>query len=68
MTAGMLAQHDRVLRDADRLGRHDLVGLLVGQHAMLVDAGLMRECVCADDRLGRGDRHAGDGLIMRLAR
>ncbi len=37
--------------DADRLGRHDLVGERVGHHAVLVDAGLVREGVGADDGL-----------------
>ena len=47
----MLAHDQRGLRDADALRRHDLVGLRVLQHAVLVDAALMREGVPADDRL-----------------
>ncbi len=47
----MFAEHDVGGRDADGLGRHDLVGERVGHHAVLVDAGLVREGVGADDGL-----------------
>ena len=58
----MLAEDDRVLRDADGLRRHDLVGLLIVEYTVLMDAGLVCECVRADNRLGRCDADAGDGL------
>mmetsp|Transcript_11203 Transcript_11203/g.28731 ORF Transcript_11203/g.28731 Transcript_11203/m.28731 type:complete len:415 (+) Transcript_11203:471-1715(+) len=43
---------------ADRLRRHDLVRLAVLQHAILVDARLVREGVGAHDRLVRLHRHS----------
>ncbi|MNL56308.1 hypothetical protein D3C87_1797940 [compost metagenome] len=49
--ARMLAHHQRGLGHADRGRGHDLVGGVVLQHAILVDAALMREGVPADDRL-----------------
>ena len=49
----MLAEHQRRLRDADFFGPHDLVGAAILQHAVLVDAGFVRERVAADDRLVR---------------
>ncbi len=57
----MLAHHERGLADADALGRHDLVGLGILQHAVLVDAALVREGVPADDRLVVLHRERGDG-------
>ena len=60
MLAGVLAKHHRVLRDAHVGGLHDLICLGIGDDAVLVDAGLMREGVRADDRLARRDRHARD--------
>ncbi len=51
VAARMLAHHQRSLRDADAFGRHDLVGERVLEHAVLVDAALMREGVAPDDRL-----------------
>ena len=51
MAARMLAHHQRGLADADARRRHDLVGLRIFQHAVLMDAALMREGVAADDRL-----------------
>ena len=49
--ARVLAQHDLrgFLTDGRRVD--DLVGLAVGEHAVLVDAGLVRERVAADDGL-----------------
>mmetsp|Transcript_9450 Transcript_9450/g.38649 ORF Transcript_9450/g.38649 Transcript_9450/m.38649 type:complete len:493 (-) Transcript_9450:531-2009(-) len=44
---------------SDSLGRDDLVRLLVLEHAVLVNAGLVREGVGADDRLVRLNSHAG---------
>ena len=51
VAAGVLAHHQRGLGHAHRLRRHDLVGLRVLEHAVLVDAALVREGVPADDRL-----------------
>ena len=50
---GELAEHQLVGAPADVLGAHDLVGLAVLEHAVLVDARLVRERVGADDRLVR---------------
>ena len=44
----------------DILGAHDLVGLDILQHAVLVDAAFMAEGVLADDGLVVLDRKAGD--------
>ncbi len=62
VTAGVLAEHDRVLRDTDGFRSHDLVGFLVGHYAVLVDACLVCERICTDDRLGRCNSNAGNGL------
>ena len=51
VTAGMLAEHQRGLLQADHFRLHDLVGRSVLQHAVLMDAAFMRERVAADDRL-----------------
>ena len=59
--AGVLAQHQAVLRPADAFRGHDLVGGGILQHAVLMDAGLVREGVAADDRLVRLHVEAGDG-------
>ena len=59
VAAAVLAQHQLALGQADGLRLHDLVGQRVLHHAVLVDAGLVREGVGADDRLVRLDRHAG---------
>ena len=45
---------------ADAFRRHDLIGGGVLQHAVLVDAGFMREGVAPDDRLVRLHVEAGD--------
>jgi len=57
---GQLAQGELVGGPADALGTHDLVGLAVLQHTVLVDAGLVRECIGADHRLVGLHRVAGD--------
>ncbi len=59
-TAGVLAHHQPAPGPADRLGGHDLVGRALLQHAVLVDAGLVREGVGAHDRLVR--RHNDPGV------
>ena len=53
VTAGVLAEHDRVALQADGRRVHDLVGRALLQHAVLMDAGLVRERVAPDDRLVR---------------
>ncbi|MNJ40067.1 hypothetical protein D3C77_349520 [compost metagenome] len=61
----MLTQHEVAALETDVLGTHDLVGAGVGQHAVLVDPGLVGEGVQADDRLVAGDdafRHLAQGL------
>mmetsp|Transcript_26483 Transcript_26483/g.57558 ORF Transcript_26483/g.57558 Transcript_26483/m.57558 type:complete len:712 (+) Transcript_26483:185-2320(+) len=61
VAAGVLAQEDsrRVLaHDADALGLDDLVCGLVLEHAVLVDAGLVREGVLPHDGLVRLHGHA----------
>jgi hypothetical protein len=57
--ARVLAHHEHARVAADRLGRHDLVGLEVLDDAVLVDAGLVGEGVLADHRLVRRHRRAG---------
>ena len=64
--AGMTAEHELLGRLADVLRPHDLVGARVLQHAVLVDAGLVRERVAADDGLVRLDRFVGE-LGQQLA-
>ena len=60
VAAGMLAEHELGAREADVLGPHDLVGLAMLEHAVLVDAGLVRERVVADDGLVARDGRADD--------
>ena len=59
VAARVLAEHQRRLRHADVLGPHDFVGAAILQHAVLVNAGFVRERVAADDRLVGLDRLAG---------
>ena len=66
VAAGVLAQHQIVRGDAHRLGREDLVGLLVCQHAVLVDARLVQEGVAAHDGLVQRRALANDA-VHRLA-
>ena len=61
MPAGMLAHDEVGAEEADILGPHDLVGLGVLEHAVLVDAALMGEGVRTHDRLVGLDLEAGDG-------
>lgn len=49
----MLAQDHGVLGNAHVRGLHDLIGLGVGDHAVLVDAGLMGKGVGATGLAGR---------------
>ena len=56
--ARQLADRQLAAGQPDRLRGHDLVGQRVLDHAVLVDAGLVREGVAADDRLVGLDREA----------
>ena len=59
----MLAHHQRGRLHADIFGTHDLVGLGVFQHAVLVNPGFMGKRIGADNRLvelNRETRHRGD--------
>ena len=60
MPAAVLAEHQLAFGDADAVRVHDLVGLAVLQHAVLVDARLVREGVAPDDRLVGLHRIAGE--------
>src|SRR5271157_117616 len=62
MTARMLAEHNVAFRDADRLRCHDLVGELVLEKAVLVNARLVRKRIGAHDRFVR---LAGDTRDLR---
>ena len=64
--AGVLAEDDVGGAGADAFGGHDLVGERVGEHAVLVDAGLVGEGVGADDGLVGGAAEA-DALGEDLA-
>ena len=59
--AGVLAEHQSRARRAHRLGAHDFVGQFVLEHAVLVNAGFMRERVGPDNGLVRRHRHTDDG-------
>ncbi|EEF93541.1 hypothetical protein CATMIT_01827, partial [Catenibacterium mitsuokai DSM 15897] len=58
--AAVAAHHHLRLGPAHVFGRHDLVGAAVLEHAVLVDARLVRERVLPDHRLVALDHHAGD--------
>ena len=60
IAAGEFAQHQLVRAPAHVLGAHDFVGLAVLEHAVLMDAGFVRESIGADDGLVRLHRIAGD--------
>ena len=51
VATGMLAHDQRGLLHSHALRPHDLVGLRMLEHAVLVDAGFVRERVAADDCL-----------------
>ncbi len=57
---GVLAHDHLVGVPAHRLGGHDLVGLAMLEHAVLVDTRLVGEGIGADDGLVRLHRKAGD--------
>jgi hypothetical protein len=60
MPATVFAEHQVAAREAHILGAHDLVGRKMFEHAVLMDAGLMREGILADHRLVARDRLAGN--------
>ena len=57
---GMLAQHHAVGGQAHVFGTHDLVGLAMLEHAVLMNAGLVGEGIGADDGLVGLHRKAGN--------
>ena len=59
MTPGMFAQHQRGLIDAHIFRAHDLIGGLMFQHPILMDARFVCEGICADNGLVRLDDNAG---------
>ena len=67
MASGMLSEHQIVHMYAYRLRSHYLVSLLVGQHAVLMYAGLVRESIFAYYRLVER-RSLSDYVVYRLAR
>ena len=58
--AGVLAQHHGVFGNAHIGGAHDLIGQGVGQHTVLVNAGLMGKGIGAHDGLAGLDGNTGD--------
>ncbi len=65
MAAGVLAHDKRRLAHANALGRHDLIGACILQHAILMNAALMRKSIPPDNRLVvlNGERsHSRDEL------
>jgi len=66
MTAGVLAQHEFGVGHADGFRSHDLVGQGIFQHAILMDAGFVREGVASDNGFVGLDGDAGD-LAEQLA-
>ena len=45
MPAGVLAQHQTGLRNPNHFGPHDLIGLIVLEHTVLMDTGFVRKGV-----------------------
>ncbi len=60
MTSGVLAQNKLVLIKTDRFRRHDLVGRLFHDHAMLMNAGLVGKGIRPDNGLVGLHHDAGD--------
>ena len=60
MSAGMLAQYNAVARLTYVFGTHDLVSPRFLQNAILMNAGLVRESVFADDRFVALNVQAGE--------
>src|SRR3989338_2703472 len=60
VTPAVLAQHHAIRGPAHILGAHDFVGLAFLDDAILMDAGLVREGIGADNRLVRLHRKTGD--------
>ena len=59
MPSGVLTQHQAGLGCADHFGAHNFVGLLVLEHAVLVDAGFVGEGIGADNGFVGLDGDAG---------
>ena len=59
--SGMASEHNACLRYSYRFRCHHLVCLTVFQHAVLMNAGLVRECVVAYNGLVGLDDDAGEG-------
>ena len=66
MPPGMFAQHQLRIRHADRLRGHDFVGQAIFKHAILMDAGFVRERIAPDDGFVRLHRNAGN-FFQQLA-
>src|SRR6185295_14951111 len=60
VAAAVLAEHQAAARQPDFLRTHDLVRGMVLEHAVLMDAGFVRERVFAYYRLVARHRHARD--------
>ena len=60
MAAAVLAEDQVAARQAYILGAQDLVGRVMLQHAVLMDAGFVGKGILAHDRLVARNRHAGD--------
>ena len=60
--AGVLAEHQVVGMDADRLRCEDLVGLLVGQNTVLMNAAFMGKGIAPDNGLVERSGLADDGI------
>ncbi len=56
----MLAEYDAVFRHTDGFGRHYFVAKRIAENAVLMNTGLMGECVPADDRFIRLHAKAND--------
>ena len=61
IAARVLAQHHFVCAPADLFGAHHLIGFPRLDHTVLVDAGLVRKRIGADNRLVRLHRESGNG-------
>ena len=57
--AGVFSQHQTAAVGADIFGTHDLVGQVILQHAILVDAGFVGKSIRANDGFIRLDDNAG---------
>ena len=60
VAARVFAEDQLISIEADRLGAHNLVGLPMLQHTILVNARLVGESIRADNRLIRRHRHPNE--------